>query len=72
MKKYEFKYLSSVDKEELLRCVRIVWKIDEVRGRFGQRQERIRGQLHPVHVANVLVQREFAVDLKLVSKIYLK
>jgi hypothetical protein len=58
-------YLCSVNKEQLLGCVRVVWKMNEIVGRhFSQALKGGRRDVQTVDVANVFVQSEVAVDLK--------
>jgi hypothetical protein len=58
-------YLCSVNKEQLLGSVRVVWKVNEIVGRhFSQPLKGGRRDVQTVDVANVFVQSEVAVDLK--------
>ena len=56
-------HLRCVDEEQLLRVVGVVWQVDEVVGRVRQAEHRVGDHVQAVHVADVLVQRELAVDL---------
>jgi hypothetical protein len=58
-------YLCSVNKEQLLGSVRVVWKMNKIVGRhFSQPLKGGRGDVQTVDVANVFVQSEVTIDLR--------